>query len=79
MATEESRRTLVSAQHRTRRRSEHAENIALATMLPREEIERRAYELYLARGGEPGQELEDWLRAERELTQQKRSRPRKDR
>jgi len=28
----------------------------------------RAYELYLARGAQPGRELEDWLQAERELT-----------
>ncbi len=27
----------------------------------------RAYELYLERGGEHGRDLEDWLRAEREL------------
>lgn len=27
----------------------------------------RAYELYLARGGAHGQDLEDWLAAEREL------------
>ena len=32
------------------------------------EIRRRAYEIYLERGGEPGRELEDWLQAERELT-----------
>jgi len=37
----------------------------------REEIERRAYEIYLARGGEPGHELEDWLQAERELREQR--------
>ncbi len=34
-----------------------------------EEVARRAYELYLARGGEPGREQEDWLQAERELRQ----------
>jgi hypothetical protein len=34
----------------------------------REQIERRAYELYLARGGRDGSPLQDWLRAERELT-----------
>jgi hypothetical protein len=33
----------------------------------REEIARRAYELYLARGGAEGSEQEDWLQAEREL------------
>jgi hypothetical protein len=32
-----------------------------------EEVARRAYEIYLARGGESGHEQEDWLRAEREL------------
>ena len=33
-----------------------------------EEIRNRAYELYLARGGEGGHEREDWEQAERELT-----------
>ncbi len=33
----------------------------------REEIERRAYEIYLERGGSHGQDLEDWLQAERDL------------
>jgi hypothetical protein len=32
------------------------------------EIRRRAYEIYLARGAQPGCELEDWLQAESELT-----------
>jgi hypothetical protein len=34
-----------------------------------EQIERRAYELYLERGGEDGGDLADWLVAERELTE----------
>lgn len=34
----------------------------------KEQIEKRAYELYLARGCEPGMEVEYWLAAERELT-----------
>jgi len=33
----------------------------------REEIERRAYELYLARGEVRGHDRDDWLQAEREL------------
>ena len=33
-----------------------------------QEIRNRAYEIYLQRGGQPGDELSDWLRAERELT-----------
>ncbi len=32
-----------------------------------ERIRRRAHEIYLARDGQPGSELEDWLRAEREV------------
>jgi hypothetical protein len=35
--------------------------------LPAKEIERRAYELYLERGGEDGHDVDDWVRAEREL------------
>jgi Protein of unknown function (DUF2934) len=31
-----------------------------------EDIRRRAYEIYLDRGAEPGREMEDWLQAERE-------------
>jgi hypothetical protein len=32
-----------------------------------EEIARRAHELYLERGGEHGKDVEDWVRAEKEL------------
>ncbi len=32
-----------------------------------DEVRRRAYEIYLERGGVPGQELEDWFQAEREI------------
>lgn len=35
-----------------------------------EQIARRAYELYEARGREDGHDLEDWLRAEAEITGQ---------
>jgi hypothetical protein len=33
-----------------------------------EEIRQRAYELFEARGGQDGYELEDWLRAQEEIT-----------
>jgi hypothetical protein len=33
----------------------------------REEIEQRAYKLFLARGAGDGHDLEDWIQAEREL------------
>jgi hypothetical protein len=32
-----------------------------------DDVARRAYELYEARGSEPGADMDDWLRAEREL------------
>jgi hypothetical protein len=32
-----------------------------------EQIRHRAYELYLARSGKSGTELQDWLRAEEEI------------
>jgi Protein of unknown function (DUF2934) len=32
-----------------------------------EEIRRRAYEIYLERGEQPGRDLDDWLQAECEL------------
>ena len=35
-----------------------------------EEIALRAYHIYLERSGAPGNELEDWIRAERELLEQ---------
>jgi len=33
-----------------------------------EQIRRRAYEIYLARGGKPGDPVKDWLQAKQELT-----------
>ena len=41
-----------------------------------EEIALRAYHIYLERGGAPGNALEDWTRAERELLE-KSSKPRR--
>jgi hypothetical protein len=32
-----------------------------------DEVARRAYELYRARGDKPGHEVDDWLQAEREI------------
>jgi hypothetical protein len=31
-----------------------------------EEVRRRAYEIYIERGEQPGRDLDDWLQAERE-------------
>ena len=35
----------------------------------REEIELRAHQIYVERGGAQGQDVEDWLQAERELAE----------
>jgi len=35
----------------------------------REEIELRAYQIYVERGGAQGQDVEDWVQAERELVE----------
>jgi Protein of unknown function (DUF2934) len=43
------------------------ENISATHELNLEEIRLRAYEIHLQRGGFPGNELDDWLQAEREL------------
>ena len=47
--------------------------VKMSTGVPptNEEIRRRAHELFMARGGTPGKELEDWLRAEQELNQER--------
>ena len=36
-----------------------------------EDIARRAYDLYQARGAEQGRDMDDWLRAERELRERR--------
>lgn len=38
---------------------------------PESQIRQRAFELYQERGGEDGHEVDDWLRAEEEITQKK--------
>ena len=41
-----------------------SENLSLE-----EQIQRRAYELYVERGNQSGSELDDWLQAEEEIQQ----------
>jgi len=36
--------------------------------LSKEDIAHRAYQLYITRGCEQGKDVEDWVRAEKELT-----------
>ena len=42
----------------------------LANSIPDEEIAKRAFELYEARGRQNGHDVEDWLRAEQELEEE---------
>ena len=44
-----------------------AENAFADQARSHEQIRLRAYQIYLERGGFPGNELDDWLQAEREL------------
>ena len=48
--------------------TETQEQGRLSASTREDKIRGRAYELYVERGGEPGRDIEDWLQAERELT-----------
>ncbi len=55
---------------RARRTAAQRSTSSAAAVLPtEEEIRLRAYEIFLARGCQPGQAIQDWLQAERELTE----------
>jgi len=49
-------------------------NVAMMpdTVPSQDRIRERAYELYKSRGREPGQDEQDWLRAEQEILKRKR-------
>jgi hypothetical protein len=51
----------------------HASSQQMVT-IPTEEIAKRAYELFMARGGAHGSDLDDWLLAESELVRAKLTR-----
>jgi hypothetical protein len=44
-----------------------SESLSAEAHPTREEIELRAYQIYIERGGALGQDVDDWLQAEREL------------
>ena len=46
---------------------EQTEEASVSHGPTQDQIRLRAYQIYLERGAHPGQELDDWLRAEREL------------
>jgi hypothetical protein len=51
--------------------TETEEQGRLSVSTREEKIRRRAFEIYVERGREPGYDVEDWLQAERELTTDK--------
>jgi hypothetical protein len=48
-----------------------AKEFAIRTHPTREEVEVRAHEIYVERGGAHGRDVDDWLQAERELLEEK--------
>ena len=52
-------------------------SLVLSASVTDSDVGRRAYDLYLARGGEHGHDVDDWMEAEREL-QRPSSPPRRD-
>jgi Protein of unknown function (DUF2934) len=53
----------------TERATSASSGVPLEQQILEEQIRSRAYGLYLLRGGEEGHEVEDWLRAEEEISQ----------
>ena len=56
-----------------RKKDNGAPRNVVAVTIDRDQCAHRAYELYLARGGEDGRDLDDWLTAERELLERRRT------
>lgn len=65
--------TLLTSYHHVVKRRRSDENSRLKEVLVMnngtcEDVARRAYELFLSRGGQHGRDVDDWLEAERQLT-----------
>ena len=54
------------------KQSGHSQESTTQGVLARDAIALRAYELFQERGRTPGRELDDWLRAEREMQEANR-------
>ena len=65
------KRTTKNENSPVRKRSTPSKRGAAATDPTLEEIERRAYDIFLARGDTSGNAFDDWLQAEQELKQEK--------
>jgi hypothetical protein len=62
----------VAAQTKQSAQSGHSQERATQDVVARDAIALRAYELFQERGRTPGRELDDWLRAEREMQEANR-------
>ena len=58
----------IASTDRSQRKNATQEREELLDSTREQEIRNRAYEIYLQRGGQPGDEVDDWLQAERELS-----------
>jgi Protein of unknown function (DUF2934) len=66
----------VGSPARNRRRSDkNPEVVAANGGAITDRVALRAYELFLARGGQHGRDIEDWLEAEREIVSGNQARP----
>lgn len=68
------KRTTKNENTPAKKRSTSSTRRSAAAIPTPDDIERRAYDIFLARGGVDGNAFEDWLQAERELQQEKRKR-----
>jgi hypothetical protein len=63
-----SKATTISSTEATQPKSAIERREELPRSTSDQDIRNHAYGIYLQRGGQPGNELEDWLQAERELS-----------
>lgn len=61
----------LAASHPSLRRAPQSPGQPAVSKRPRtEDIERRAYQIYIGRGGSDGHDLDDWLQAERQVAEE---------
>ena len=61
------KRNVSTGPHATSTQAAETGEASVGNAVRDEDNRRRAYEIYLERGEQPGRELDDWLQAEREL------------
>jgi hypothetical protein len=63
----------MAAERATRKRGGTNDNVLrMPGSDARDEVARRAYEIFLSRGSDHGRDFEDWLQAEREVSERRR-------